>query len=71
MFCPQFLQSYICERFLYFQDQPVYFAAGKYVDRSCNIYIDHRHMNVDIRTEAAQFPEKEYISEIFLAVYTA
>jgi hypothetical protein len=26
-------------------------------------------MNVDIGTEAARFPEKEYISGIFLAVY--
>jgi hypothetical protein len=26
-------------------------------------------MNVEIGTEAAQFPEKEYISGIFLAVY--
>jgi hypothetical protein len=25
-------------------------------------------MNVEIGTEAAQFPEKEYINEIFLAV---
>jgi hypothetical protein len=29
----------------------------------------HRHMNVEIKAEAAPFPEKEYISEIFLAVY--
>ncbi len=27
-------------------------------------------MNVEIGTEAAQFPEKEYISGIFLAVQT-
>ncbi len=28
-------------------------------------------MNVEIGTEAAQFPEKEYINEIFIAVYDA
>jgi hypothetical protein len=28
----QFLHSYICERFIYFQDHSVYSAAGKYVD---------------------------------------
>jgi hypothetical protein len=27
-------------------------------------------MNVEIGTEAAQFPEKEYINGIFLAVFT-
>ncbi len=26
-------------------------------------------MNVDVLTEAAQFPEKEYINEIFQEVY--
>jgi hypothetical protein len=26
-------------------------------------------MNVEIKTEAAQFPEKEYINGIFLAVW--
>jgi hypothetical protein len=34
-----------------------------------NIYIAQRHMNVKTGTEAAQFPEKEYITGIFVAVY--
>ncbi len=34
-----------------------------------NIYITH--MNVEIGTEAEQFPEKEYINWSFLAVHTA
>jgi hypothetical protein len=33
-FCPQFLHSNICERFIYFQDRSVNFAAANYVDRS-------------------------------------
>ncbi len=30
----QFLHSYICEKFIYFQDQSAYSASGKYVDQS-------------------------------------
>jgi hypothetical protein len=34
-----------------------------------NMKITHIHMNVEIMTEASQFPEKEHINRIFLAVY--
>jgi hypothetical protein len=33
------------------------------------LYKSLRHMNVEIRAEAALFPEKEYIRGIFLAVW--
>jgi hypothetical protein len=58
----QFLHSYICERFLYFQDRSVYFSAAKYVDRFWE-YIN-RSQTHDCRnwvgTEAVQFLYREY-----------
>ncbi len=65
----QFLHSYVCERFIFFQDWSAYSAAGKYVDRSWEYINCSQNENVEIGTEAAQFPEKEYVNVIFVAVY--
>jgi hypothetical protein len=50
-----------------FQDRSAYSAAGKYVEGSWE-YINRSQTHEEIGTEAAQFPEKEYMNGIFLAV---
>ncbi len=69
MFQFQFLRSYICERFIYFQDRSACSAAGKYVDQSWEKINRAQAYERKIGTEAAQFPGKEYINGIFLSVY--
>ncbi len=58
----------VSERFIYSHDRSANSAAGNIWTNPGNISIAHRHTNVEIRTEAAQFSEKEYINWIFLAV---
>ncbi len=68
----QFLHSYICDRFIYFQDQSVYFAAAKYIcGPILGIYKSLTvHMNVGIGTEAVQFLFREYINGLSVQCLT-
>jgi hypothetical protein len=67
----QFPHSYVCERFIYSHNRSAYSAAWKYVDRSWKYINRSQNMDVEIGTEASQFPEKEYINGILVAVYTS
>ncbi len=53
---------------MYFQNWSAYSAAGKYVDWSWEYLNRSQTPECWIRTEAAQFPEKDYKNVIFLAV---
>jgi hypothetical protein len=43
-------------------------TAGNMWTDPVNVKIARRHINVEIGTEAAHFPEKEYIHGMFVAV---
>jgi hypothetical protein len=59
--------THISERGLCISRICPYSAAGKYVDQSWE-HINRSQTHECGGTEAAQFPEKEYINGIFLAV---
>ncbi len=54
--------------YVYSHDLSAYSAVGNMWTNPGNIYTARRPMNVEIRTEAVQFPEKEYIKGIFVAM---
>jgi hypothetical protein len=63
----QFPHSCVSELFIFSHNQSAYSAAGNIwpILGIC------KSLTVEIGTEVAQFPEKEYINGIFIAVYDA
>jgi hypothetical protein len=63
-----FPHSCVCERLIYFHKRSAYSSEGNMWTDLGNIEIAQSHTNMEIVTDAAQLPEKEYINGIFVAV---
>jgi hypothetical protein len=67
----QFSHSFVSELFIYSHDRSAYSTTGYMWTDLGNMQIAHRHMIVEVGTGAKQFPEKEYINGISVAVQGA